>query len=84
MEKKRKKTTQCQRILEYLKQHGSITSWEAYSQLGVTQLSARITNLKDRGYVFVKERVCKNNRFNEKTRFDVYRLAEVQDEESAN
>ena len=38
--------TQNERVHEYLKKHGSITTKDAYEQLGVTRLSARIFELK--------------------------------------
>ena len=68
--------TQCDKILEYIRRFGSITSWQAYSDLGITQLGARIWELKDRGYVFTKERVYTKNRLEEKTHYDSYRLIE--------
>lgn len=40
------KTTQKDRIINYIRQFGSITSWEAYQDLGVMQLGARIDQLK--------------------------------------
>jgi hypothetical protein len=73
-EKKQKKPTQCERILAYIKQYGSITSWQAYADLGITQLAARIFNLKERGYEFETERVHTKNRMGEKVHYDIYRL----------
>ena len=32
------RVTQRDRVLQYIKDFGSITSWEAYSELGITQL----------------------------------------------
>lgn len=43
------KQSQCNRIYEYMKDHGSITSLEAFREIGCTRLSARIRDLKDRG-----------------------------------
>ena len=40
-------------VLDYIKQHGSITSMEAFEHLGVTRLSAVIYNLKAKGYPIV-------------------------------
>ncbi len=68
------KVTQRDRVLQYIKDFGSITSWEAYSELGITQLGARIFELKDRGYNFEKERVNTKNRYGDQTHFDRYRL----------
>ena len=68
------RVTQRDRVLQYIKDSGSITSWEAYSELGITQLGARIFELKDRGYNFEKERVNTKNRYGDQTHFDRYKL----------
>jgi hypothetical protein len=68
------RVTQRDRVLQYIKDFGSITSWEAYSELGITQLGARIFELKDRGYNFEKERVNTKNRYGDQTHFDRYKL----------
>ena len=41
--------TQNERVHEYMKKHGSSTTKDAYEQLGVTRLSARIFDLKEQG-----------------------------------
>lgn len=41
--------SQTERVHEYMKQHGSITSMQAFADLGITRLAARISNLKDSG-----------------------------------
>lgn len=46
------KITQKNRIINYIREFGSISSWEAYSELGITQLGARIDQLKKEGYEF--------------------------------
>ena len=66
--------TQCEWILDYIKRFGSITSYEAYTDLGITQLAARIDGLQKEGYVFKKEVVVKKNRFGKPTRFKRYSL----------
>jgi hypothetical protein len=76
MSKLEKKITQCDKIIDYIKRYGSITSWQAYSDLGITQLGARIFQLKERGYLFEKERISTENRMGEKTHYDKYRLLE--------
>lgn len=45
-----KKGSQNDRILKYLESHGSITTMEAFIELGVTRLSGRIYELKENGY----------------------------------
>lgn len=74
MPKLERKPTQRDKILAYIQQFGSITSWQAYSDLGVTQLGARIYELKEQGYIFSKTRVNTTNRLGEKTHYDEYRL----------
>ena len=46
-------------VIEYIQKHGSISSYEAYAHLGITQLGARIDDLQKDGYVFEKEWVRK-------------------------
>ena len=45
------KRTQADRVLEYIKKFGSITTLQAFRDLGVTRLSARIFELRDRGII---------------------------------
>ena len=47
--------TQKERIVKYINDFGSITSFQAYSDLGITQLGARIFELKKLGYRFKTE-----------------------------
>lgn len=48
--------TQCKRIIEYIRENGHITSYEAYAKLHITQLAARITDLESLGFEFNKPR----------------------------
>lgn len=70
------KITQCQRILDYMDQFGSISTLEAFRDLSVARLASRIHDLKSMGYNIVSETKSDKNRFGEKTYFKVYRLAE--------
>ena len=47
------KTTQCQKILEYIDEHGSITSRDAMMKLNVYRLASRVCDLKKKGYPIV-------------------------------
>lgn len=71
------KTTQKQRIINYIRQFGSISSWEAYSDLGITQLGARIDQLKKEGYEFKTEWESSTNRFGERTDYKRYYLVDM-------
>ena len=67
--------TQCEMILKYIEEVGSITTFESYRELGVTRLPSRIHDLKNKGYTFKKEWVSKKNRYGKKTSFLKYTLA---------
>lgn len=71
------KITQKDRILEYIRSFGSISSFEAYSDLGITQLGARIDQLKKEGYEFKTEWESKTNRYGEKTDYKRYFLVDM-------
>lgn len=66
--------TQKDRILEYIRQFGYITSWQAYQDLGIMQLGARIDQLQKEGYEFETEWETKKNRFGEPVSFKRYYL----------
>lgn len=65
--------TQCERILEYMKQNDGITSMDAY-RLGCTRLAARIADLKKDGHRISTERVTVNHKT-----FVRYHLGEVRE-----
>lgn len=71
-----KKPTQRDMILKYIDDFGSITSLQAYMDLGITQLGARIWELKKLGYKFSKTRFNTSNRYGKPTHYDEYRLEE--------
>ncbi len=58
--------TQCERIIRYMKDFGSITALQAIQDLGVMRLASRICDLKKRGYNISKEDIPKRNRYGEK------------------
>ena len=68
------KIPQKQRVIDYINKFGSISSWEAYADLGITQLGARIDQLKKEGYNFKTEWESSKNRFGDKTEYKRYYL----------
>ena len=72
------KSSQCARIIEYMQAFGSISTLEAFNDLGVARLASRIHDLKGMGYNITSEIKSSKNRFGEKTYFKVYRLAETE------
>lgn len=70
------KSTQCDRVLQYMKDFGSITQRDAMNDLGVMRLASRISDLKDRGYSISSTMEIVENRYGEKTKISRYRLEE--------
>lgn len=70
------KTTQCDKVLRHLKDHGSITSFEAFNEYGILRLASRINDLRAQGIAIVSETATGKNRYEETTHYSVYRLAE--------
>lgn len=68
------KKTQNELVLEYLRQFGSITSLEAFNDLGVTRISARIFDLRSDGHTIKSEFVKVPRRNGEETSVAKYTL----------
>lgn len=68
------KKTQAERVLEYIKKFGSITTLEAFRDLGVTRLSARIFELRARGFDIDSTNVTSKNRYGETCTYAKYFL----------
>lgn len=66
--------TQCELIIKYLKDFGSITTFESYEELGITRLPSRINDLKNQGYEFNKDWVTKKNRYGKSISFLRYSI----------
>lgn len=62
------------RILNYMRDFGSITPKDAIMDLGVYRLASRISNLKKRGYRISMELEKGTNRYGEGMRYARYRL----------
>ncbi len=75
----KKKLNQKEQILKYIKDFGSITSYQAYIDLGVTQLATRIKELKEQGYNFKTEWISKKNRYGKNVAFKKYKLEVTND-----
>lgn len=66
--------TQRERVIQYIKDFGSITAWEAMKELGIMQLAARMCELKDEGYEFLKSTEKGTNRYGDPCHWTRYRL----------
>ena len=69
-----KRPTHKTRTLDYLKQFGSITSLDAFKDLGNTRLSATIFNLREDGYSIKSEDIKVPTRFGVDTTVTKYVL----------
>lgn len=65
---------QCEKIVFYIQMFGSISSMEAFRDLGITRLSARIYELRNAGYQFDEEFETSKNRFGESVSYKRYRF----------
>ena len=68
--------TQRDAIIEYITEFGSITPMQAFSDLGITKLATRISEMRKDGWTFKIETVKKNNRYGKPVYFCKYSFAE--------
>ncbi len=68
--------TQCEQIIDYLNQFGSITPMEAFADLGITKLATRVSEMRRDGREFKIETVKGTNRFGKTVRYAKYSLKE--------
>lgn len=69
------KITQRERVLQYIKEYGSITRMTAVIDLGCHELPARIVELQREGYKFKKKFETGKNRYGDPTHWTRYTLA---------
>ena len=69
--------TQCERVIDYMKTHGSISTLEAFNELGITRLASRICDLTRDGYNIERYNDRRKNRFGENVTYKRYRLKEA-------
>lgn len=66
---------QCERISKYMDDFGSITTMQAFMDLGVTKLSNRISEMIARGERIKKSQASGLNRYGDKVYFTRYEKA---------
>ena len=62
------------RIIKYMQKHKGITSQDAFRELGITRLSARIKELRELGYNISTIMIDGTNRYGEPIRYGLYKL----------
>ena len=73
--------TQREKIIDYIKRYGSITTYEAFKDLGITRLSSRIHDLVLKGYDFNRQSVTTKNRDGESVTYTKYSFKEEERED---
>lgn len=66
--------TQCERIIQYMKDFDSITPIEAFRDLGITKLATRISEMRKKGMIFEQELMKAKNRYGESCTYMKYWL----------
>lgn len=66
--------TQCERVLQYMRDFGSITPLDAMRDLAVMRLASRVSDLRKMGYDIKKESRTEKNRYGQSTTFASYSL----------
>jgi hypothetical protein len=69
------KPTQNDRVVQYMKDFGSITQMDAIRDLGVMRLASRISDLKRNGVAIESSYEKVKNRYGEETQIKRYALA---------
>ena len=67
--------TQINAILEHLKEHGDITSMEAFKKYGCTRLAAQIYELRQRGFNIMTVEETGKTRYGTHCKYARYILA---------
>ena len=70
------KSTQCDKVLEYMRQFGSITQLEALHDIGCMRLASRISDLRAQGYPIGRRIKTSKNRYGDTVSFAEYYLLE--------
>ena len=66
--------TQTEKVLRYMELFGSITPYDAFNDLAITRLAARISDLANAGVKIKRERESGKNRFGESVSYTRYSL----------
>lgn len=65
-------TNQMAKIREHLRNHRSITSWDAIQLYGCTRLSDKIFQLRNKGWIIDTQMIEVKNRYGDETQIAKY------------
>ena len=66
--------TQTEKVLNYMKDYGSISTFQAFSDLGITRLASRICDIEKMGIAIDRQTEMATNRYGDKVHFTRYSL----------
>ena len=70
------KVSQCEKIVRYMQQNGSITQLDALREFGCMRLASRISDLKRQGVAVKREMETSKNRYGEPISYARYSICE--------
>ena len=70
------KSTQCEKVLAYMRQFGSITQLQALQDIGCMRLASRISDLRQQGFAIGRRIKTGKNRYGDSVSFAEYYLIE--------
>lgn len=68
--------TQHTLIIDFMREHGSITTYEAFMELGITKLTTRISELRRGGFLIRERAESGLNRYGKPVTYNRYWLEE--------
>lgn len=71
-----KQPSQKEMIIKYMNDFGSITTYEAFVDIGCAKLTTRISELRRDGFIIIGEPQMGINRWGKMVRYNRYRLGE--------
>lgn len=74
--------TQKDMVLDYIRDFGSITSMDAFRDLGITRLAAVVCRLRREGHDIHKEREHALNRYGQNVRYARYSFGKDEKDEN--
>lgn len=66
--------TQCERILQYIEENGSITQLDALKEFGCMRLASRMCDIKKLGYPVKRKMETAKNRYGEPISYARYTI----------
>lgn len=64
--------TQKEMVIDFIMENGSITTWQAFEEFGITRLAARIADIRKDGHEVHSETVQTKNRYGKPSHYTRY------------